>query len=65
MEKSESDNEYQKEIKGVATDDNVDSVFMGNLHNFYSHPGLFVIPCFTKFTVVGIFLLLNVKEPEM
>ena len=47
----------------MATDENVDSIFMGNLH-FYSHPGPFVI-CFTKFTVVGIFLLLDVEGPEI
>jgi len=63
IEKSETDNKYQKEIKGVATDYNIESIFMGNLH-FYSHPGLFVI-CFANFTVVGIFLLLDVKEPEI
>ena len=43
----------------MATDDNVESIFMGDLH-FYGHPGPFVI-CFTTFSIIGISLPLDVR----
>ena len=43
----------------MATDDNIESIFMDDLH-FYGHPGPFVV-CFTKSSVIGISLPLDVR----
>ena len=47
----------------MAIDDNEESIFMGDLY-FYGHPGSFVL-CFTTFSIIGMFLLLDVKEPKI